>query len=86
MTPDLAENTSLPGNLEGVFVNALIKNSPADKVGIHGSTIDQYGTKHLGDIIIAFDGHNITKSDDLVNYIGQIVIDQLSYQTTFIMI
>ncbi|MGA8082911.1 MAG: PDZ domain-containing protein, partial [Candidatus Nitrosopolaris sp.] len=27
--------------------------------------------KHLGDIIIAADGHNITKSDDLVNYIGQ---------------
>jgi hypothetical protein len=39
--------------------------------GIHGSTIDQYGRKHLGDIIIAADGHNITKSDDLINYIGQ---------------
>jgi len=38
---------------------------------MHGSTIDQYGTKHLGDIIIAVDGHNISKSDDLVNYIGQ---------------
>jgi hypothetical protein len=30
-----------------------------------------YSKKHLGDIIIAADGHNITKSDDLVNYIGQ---------------
>jgi len=71
LTSDLAENASLPVNLEGAFVNTLIKNSPADKAGIHGSTIDQYGTKHLGDIIIAVDGHNITKSDDLVNYIGQ---------------
>ncbi|MGA9149833.1 MAG: PDZ domain-containing protein, partial [Candidatus Nitrosopolaris sp.] len=26
---------------------------------------------HLGDIILAADGHNITTSDDLVNYIGQ---------------
>ena len=32
---------------------------------------DQYSKKHLGDIIIAADGHNITTSDDLVNYIGQ---------------
>jgi S1-C subfamily serine protease len=71
LTSDLAENASLPVNLEGAFVNTLIKNSPADKAGIHGSTIDQYGTKHLGDIIIAADRHNITKSDDLVNYIGQ---------------
>ncbi|HXX98836.1 MAG TPA: trypsin-like peptidase domain-containing protein [Candidatus Bathyarchaeia archaeon] len=71
LTSDLAENASLPANLEGAFVNTIIKNSPADKAGIHGSTIDQYGTKHLGDIIIAADGHNITKSDDIVNYIGQ---------------
>ena len=48
-----------------------MKNGPADKAGIHGSTTDQYSKKHLGDIIIAADGHNITKSDDLVNYIGQ---------------
>jgi S1-C subfamily serine protease len=71
LTSDLAENASLPVNLEGAFVNTIIKNSPADKAGIHGSTIDQYGAKHLGDVIIAADGHNITKSDDIVNYIGQ---------------
>jgi S1-C subfamily serine protease len=71
LTSDLAENASLPANLEGAYVNTIIKNSPADKAGIHGTTIDQYGTKHLGDVIIAVDGHNITKSDDLVNYIGQ---------------
>ncbi len=71
LTSDLAENASLPVNLEGVYVNTITKNSPADKAGIHGSTIDQYGKKHLGDIIIAADGHNITKSDDLINYIGQ---------------
>ncbi|MGC2575674.1 MAG: PDZ domain-containing protein, partial [Candidatus Nitrosopolaris sp.] len=70
-TSDLAENASLPVNLEGVFVNTITKNGPADKVGVHGSTTDQYGKKHLGDIIIAADGHNITKANDLVNYIGQ---------------
>jgi S1-C subfamily serine protease len=71
LTSDLAENASLPVNLEGVFVNTIMKNGPADKAGIHGSTTDQYSKKHLGDIIIAADGHNITKSDDLINYIGQ---------------
>ena len=71
LTSDLAENASLPVNLEGAYVNTIMKNSPADKVGIHGSTIDQYGRKHLDDVIIAADGHNITNSDDVVNYIGQ---------------
>jgi S1-C subfamily serine protease len=52
-------------------VYRITEKCPADKAGIHGSTIDQYSKKHLGDIIMAVDGHNITKPDDLVNYIGQ---------------
>jgi S1-C subfamily serine protease len=71
LTSDLAGSAGLPVNLNGVYVDTITKNGPADKAGIHGSTIDQYTKKHLGDIIIAADGHNITKSDDLVNYIGQ---------------
>jgi S1-C subfamily serine protease len=71
LTSDLAEDTGIPVNLKGAYVDTITKNGPADKAGIHGSTIDQYSKKHLGDIIIAADGHNITKSDDLVNYIGQ---------------
>ena len=47
--------------MEGGYVNTITKNGPADKAGIHRSTIDQY----------SIDGHNITKSDDLINYIGQ---------------
>jgi S1-C subfamily serine protease len=71
LTSDLAENAGIPVNLNGAYVDTLTKNGPADKAGIHGSTIDQYSSKHLGDIIIAADGHNITKSDDLVSYIDQ---------------
>ena len=71
LTADLAENASIPIDLKGAFVDTITKNGPADKAGIHGRTTDQYSKKHLGDIIIAADGHNITKSDDLVNYIGQ---------------
>ncbi|HYA84290.1 MAG TPA: trypsin-like peptidase domain-containing protein [Candidatus Bathyarchaeia archaeon] len=71
LTSDLAEDAGIPVNLKGAYVDSLLKNGPADKAGIHGSTTDQYSKKHLGDIIIAADGHNITTSDDLVNYIGQ---------------
>ncbi len=71
LTSDLAEYAGLPVNLKGVYVDTITKNGPADKAGIHGSTTDQYGMKHLGDIIIAADGHNVTRPDDLVNYIDQ---------------
>jgi len=71
LTSDLAQDAGIPVNLKGAYVDSITKNGPADNAGIHGSTRDQYSKKHLGDIIIAADGHNITTSDDLVSYIGQ---------------
>jgi S1-C subfamily serine protease len=71
LTSDLAQDNGIPVNLQGVYVNTITKDGPADKAVIHGSTIDQYSKRHLGDVIIAVDGHNITKRDDLINYIGQ---------------
>jgi S1-C subfamily serine protease len=70
LTSDLAQDAGIPVNLKGVYVDRITQNSPADKAGVHGSTTDQYLKKHLGDIIMAVDGHNITKSDDLINYFG----------------
>ncbi|HJT49944.1 MAG TPA: trypsin-like peptidase domain-containing protein [Nitrososphaeraceae archaeon] len=71
LTSDLAEtiNVSLPINFKGVYVDQIKKSSPADKAGIHGSTVDQYSIKHGGDIIKAVDGQPITKSEDLISYI-----------------
>jgi S1-C subfamily serine protease len=71
LTSDLAQENGIPENLKGVYVDRITENGPADKAGIHGSTTDQYLKKHLGDVIIAVDGHNVTKSDDVLNYIGQ---------------
>jgi S1-C subfamily serine protease len=71
LTSDLAQDNGIPLNLNGVYVDRITENGPADKAGIHGSTTDQYSKKHLGDVIIAVDGHNITKRDDLINYIGE---------------
>jgi len=71
LTSDLAQDAGIPVNLKGAYVNRITENGPADKAGIHGSTTDQYLKKHLGDVIVAADRHNITKSDHLINYIGQ---------------
>jgi S1-C subfamily serine protease len=71
MTSDLAQGNGIPLNLKGVYVDRITENGPDDKAGIHGGSTDQYLKKHLGDVIIAVDGHNITKRDDLLNYIGQ---------------
>jgi S1-C subfamily serine protease len=71
LTSDLAQDNGIPLDIKGVYVDRITQNGPADKAGIHGSTTDQYLKKHLGDVIIAVDGHNITKRDDLLNYIGQ---------------
>jgi hypothetical protein len=49
----LAQDAGTPVNLKGAYVDTITKSGPADKAGIHGSTIDQYSKKHLGDIIIS---------------------------------
>jgi S1-C subfamily serine protease len=71
LTSDLVEtiNDSLPPNFKGVYVDSIKKDGPADKAGIHGSTIDQYSMKHGGDIITAVDGHVVNRSEDLISYI-----------------
>jgi S1-C subfamily serine protease len=60
---------SVPANLKGVFVNAIEKGGPADKAGIRGSNQDQYYKRHSGDMIVAIDGHNVTKGEDFMSYI-----------------
>jgi len=62
---------SIPANLKGVFVNAVEKGGPADKSGIRGSNLDQYYKRHIGDMIVAIDGHNITKAEDFMSYIHE---------------
>src|SRR6478672_3160218 len=72
LTSDLAQRfKNLPSDLKGVVVDNIIKNGSADKSGIKGSTTDQYGQKHGGDIITSVDGKNITRFDDLVSYLEQ---------------
>jgi S1-C subfamily serine protease len=72
LTSDLAQTiVGLPANFKGIAVDSIVKDGPADKARIHGSTTDQYSKKHGGDVITAIDGHAVTKIDDLISYLEE---------------
>ncbi|MGH9964115.1 MAG: S1C family serine protease [Nitrososphaeraceae archaeon] len=70
LTSDLAASiANITQNLKGVSVNTIVQAGPADKAGLSGTTIDQYGRKHGGDVIVAVDGDKIREFEQLVSYI-----------------
>jgi S1-C subfamily serine protease len=72
LTSDLAKSVQgLPANIKGIFVSTILKGGPADRAGLHGTTIDQFTQRHGGDVIIAADGRNVTRFEDLVSYIEE---------------
>jgi S1-C subfamily serine protease len=72
LTSDLAESVEgLERNFKGVLIDSIVKDGPADKVGLNGSVTDQYGEKHGGDVITAVDGHNVIKIEDLISYLEE---------------
>ena len=72
LTSDLAETVEgLERNFKGVLVDLIVKDGPADKVGIQGRITDQYAEKHGGDIITAIDGHNVIQMEDFISYLEE---------------
>jgi S1-C subfamily serine protease len=70
LTSDLvATIESIPPGVKGVYVNTLVEGGPADKAGLQGVTIDQYGRKHGGDVIVGVNGDNIREFEQLVSYL-----------------
>lgn len=70
LTSDLAATIeNIPHGVKGVYVNTLVEGGPADKAGLQGLTIDQYGRKHGGDVIVGVDGDNIREFEQLVSYL-----------------
>ena len=70
LTSDLAASiANVTQNLKGVSVNTIVQAGPADKAGLNGTTIDQYGRKHGGDVIVAVDGDKIREFEQLVSYL-----------------
>src|SRR5215813_1564182 len=72
LTSDLAASIrGLNPDFQGILVDSIIKGGAADKAGLHGSSTDQYGKKHGGDVITAVDGHQVKRMEDLISYIEQ---------------
>lgn len=70
LTSDLAADIgNVTDDVKGVVVNTLAKGGPADSAGLHGTTTDQYGRKHGGDIIVGINGEKITEFEQLVSYL-----------------
>lgn len=70
LTSDLAANiANITEDVKGVVVNTIMQGGPADKAGLHGTTTDQYGKKHGGDIIVGLNGERITEFEQLVSFL-----------------
>jgi S1-C subfamily serine protease len=70
LTSDLAANmANITDDVKGVVVNTLVKGGPADNAGLNGTTTDEYGRKHGGDIIVGINGEKITEFEQLVSYL-----------------
>jgi S1-C subfamily serine protease len=65
---ELASKLSLPVK-SGVYIVNVTKDSPAEKASLKGSGEDQQNEPAAGgDIIVAVDGKNVSKVEDLIVY------------------
>ena len=74
ITPDLAKAINLPVE-EGVIVQSVVKNGPADEAGIEGgntsATIDGAKVSLGGDIVTEIDGKKVTGMEELVEIVNE---------------
>jgi S1-C subfamily serine protease len=68
IVPDIAEQIGLPADY-GVLIERVLPGGAAEKAGLHGGTERAYeGNMQImlgGDLIVAFDGQEITSPEDL---------------------
>ena len=64
------------GVKKGVLVAEAIPLSPAQKAGIRGTYRDSWGRIHLGDIIVAINGHPVKNYDDLYNILEELKVGE----------
>jgi S1-C subfamily serine protease len=72
---DIAEAMGLDRETQGILVNTIVPDGPADVGGLRGSdTTYEYKGVQIsigGDIITAIDGLKVTSFDDLVSYLAR---------------
>jgi len=74
LVPDLATAMNLDTTQRGVLVVDVLPNSPAEEVGLQGSTrqaeIEGTQVPVGGDVIVAIDGQTLHEMDDLIAYLA----------------
>jgi S1-C subfamily serine protease len=74
VTPDLAKALNLPAD-EGVIVQTVVKDGPADKAGLEAgttsATIDGEEVRLGGDIITEVDGEKLESMDEMVEIVQE---------------
>jgi serine protease Do len=75
VTPEIARAMSLPSDVQGVLVQQVITDSPADQAGLQAGaesmTINGTTLMIGGDIIIGFGNQSVTSVDDLNSLLQQ---------------
>lgn len=62
------------GVKRGVLVAESIARTPASRAGIKGTYRDGWGRIHIGDIIVALNGHPVDDYDDLYNLLSEVKV------------
>jgi len=72
ISPDIADSLNLE-EARGVLVMTVVKDSPADKAGLRGSShsivVDDAEFLVGGDIILSMDGNDVRKIDDVLMHL-----------------
>ena len=75
MVPELATAMELDADQRGALVIDVTADSPADKAGLRGSDrqvdIEGQQVRVGGDVIVAVDGQQVKKFDDLLTYLAR---------------
>nr|WP_242602211.1 trypsin-like peptidase domain-containing protein [Legionella nagasakiensis] len=64
------------GVKKGILISDVLPNSPAARAGLRGTYRDRWGRIHLGDVIVALDGHPVGNYDTLYNLQTKLNIGQ----------
>lgn len=88
ITPDIAKAMDLPSDQQGVLVERVELDSPADQAHLNGSfkaaQIEGRLVPVGGDVIIAIDGQSVTSMEDLQGYLQQIESGQNKVMLTIL--
>jgi S1-C subfamily serine protease len=66
LTPEMAQAAGMPSSIRGVLIYRLVSDGPADQAEyLSGTTTDEYGRIHAGDVIVGINGNSVTTLEDL---------------------